>query len=97
MKRWVFNLEVEGDNSYTANNAIVHNCQGFSIAGKQLAFEDERSKLYFEFERILMEVKPTYFLLENVRMKQEFSDSISERLGVKPIAINSNLVSAQNR
>lgn len=72
-------------------------CQGFSIAGKQLAFEDERSKLYFEFERILMEVKPTYFLLENVRMKQEFSDIISERLGVKPIAINSNLVSAQNR
>lgn len=93
----VFNLEVEGDNSYTANNAIVHNCQGFSIAGKQLAFDDERSKLYFEFERILMEVKPTYFLLENVRMKQEFSDIISERLGVKPIAINSNLVSAQNR
>ena len=93
----VFNLEVEGDNSYTANNAIVHNCQGFSIAGKQLAFEDERSKLYFEFERILMEVKPTYFLLENVRMKKEFSDVISERLGVKPIAINSNLVSAQNR
>jgi len=93
----VFNLEVECDNSYTANNAVVHNCQGFSIAGKQLAFEDERSKLYFEFERILMEVKPTYFLLENVRMKQEFSDIISERLGVKPIAINSNLVSAQNR
>ena len=93
----VFNLEVECDNSYTANNAVVHNCQGFSIAGKQLAFEDERSKLYFEFERILMEVKPTYFLLENVRMKQEFSDIISERLGVKPITINSNLVSAQNR
>lgn len=72
-------------------------CQGFSIAGKQLAFEDERSKLYFEFERIIEEVKPTYFLLENVRMKQEFSDIVSERLGVKPIAINSNLVSAQNR
>jgi DNA-cytosine methyltransferase len=72
-------------------------CQGFSLAGKQLAFNDERSKLYFEFERILMEVKPTYFLLENVRMKQEFSDIISEHLGVKPIAINSNLVSSQNR
>ena len=93
----VFNLEVECDNSYTANNAVVHNCQGFSLAGKQLAFNDERSKLYFEFERILMEVKPTYFLLENVRMKQEFSDIISEHLGVKPIAINSNLVSSQNR
>ena len=93
----VFNLEVEGDNSYTANNAIVHNCQGFSLAGKQLAFDDERSKLYFEFERILKEVNPTYFILENVKMKQEYKDVISDRLGVQPIAINSNLVSAQNR
>jgi DNA-cytosine methyltransferase len=93
----VFNLEVECDNNYTANNAVVHNCQGFSIAGKQLAFEDERSKLYFEFERILKEVNPTYFLLENVKMKQEYKNIITERLGVNPIAINSNLVSAQNR
>lgn len=72
-------------------------CQGFSLAGKQLAFDDDRSKLYFEFERILKEVNPTYFLLENVKMKKEYKDVISERLGVKPIAINSNLVSAQNR
>lgn len=72
-------------------------CQGFSIAGKQLNFEDPRSKLYFEFERAIKEVKPKYFLLENVKMKKEFSDIISERLGVKPIEINSNLVSAQNR
>lgn len=72
-------------------------CQGFSLAGKQLAFNDERSKLYFEFERVLKEVNPSYFLLENVKMKQEYKDIISERVGVKPIAINSNLVSAQNR
>ena len=72
-------------------------CQGFSLAGKQLAFDDERSKLYFEFERILKEVNPTYFILENVKMKQEYKDVISDRLGVQPIAINSNLVSAQNR
>ena len=32
---YVYNLEVENDNSYTANNAIVHNCQDFSVAGKQ--------------------------------------------------------------
>ena len=72
-------------------------CQGFSLAGKQLAFNDERSKLYFEFERVLKEVNPSYFLLENVKMKQEYKDIISERVGVKPIAISSNLVSAQNR
>lgn len=72
-------------------------CQGFSIAGKQLNFNDPRSKLYFEFERALKEAKPKYFLLENVKMKKEYADMITERLGVQPIEINSNLLSAQNR
>lgn len=72
-------------------------CQGFSFAGKQLNFEDQRSKLFFEFVRLLKEVKPKYFLLENVKMKQEFQDVISEQLVIKPIEINSSLVSAQNR
>lgn len=72
-------------------------CQGFSLAGKQLAFDDPRSKLYFEFERILKETNAKHFLLENVRMKQEHKDVITQRLGVKPVAINSSLVSAQNR
>lgn len=72
-------------------------CQGFSMAGKQLAFDDPRSSLYFKFEEILKQVNPKYFLLENVKMKQEHKDVISERLGVQSIAINSSLVSAQNR
>lgn len=72
-------------------------CQGFSFAGKQLNFDDPRSALFFEFVRLLKETKPKYFLLENVRMKQEYQDVISEHLGVKPIMINSSLVSAQNR
>lgn len=76
-------------------------CQGFSMAGKQLAFEDERSKLYFIFERILKEIQAenanVKFLLENVKMKQEYRNVITKRLGVEPITINSNLVSAQNR
>jgi len=72
-------------------------CQGFSFAGKQLNFDDPRSALFFEFVRLLKETKPTYFLLENVRMKQEYQDIISEHLGVKPIMINSALLSAQNR
>ena len=72
-------------------------CQGFSIAGKQLNFIDPRSRLYFEFERALKEARPRYFLLENVKMKKEYSDIITKRLGVEPIEINSNLVSAQNR
>lgn len=72
-------------------------CQGFSFAGKQLNFEDERSKLFFEYVRLLKELKPTYFLLENVVMKQEYQDVISDFLGVKPVKINSSLLSAQNR
>lgn len=72
-------------------------CQGFSFAGKGLNFEDPRSKLFFEFVRLLKDCNPKYFLLENVKMKQEFQDIISEQLGVRPILINSSLVSAQNR
>jgi DNA-cytosine methyltransferase len=72
-------------------------CQGFSFAGGQLAFDDPRSKLFFEFVRLLKELKPRWFFLENVPMKQEFQDVISEHLGVKPVRLNSNIVSAQNR
>lgn len=72
-------------------------CQGFSFAGKNLNFEDPRSKLFFEYVRLLKELKPKYFILENVRMKKESQDIISKLLGVEPIAINSSLVSAQNR
>lgn len=72
-------------------------CQGLSFAGKQLNFEDPRSKLFFEYVRLLKECKPKYFLMENVRMKKESQDIISDHLGVQPIRINSNLISAQNR
>lgn len=72
-------------------------CQGFSFSGKQLNFNDERSKLFFEFSRLLKEIKPQYFLLENVKMKKEYQDVISQHLGVEPIEIDSRLVSAQKR
>ncbi len=72
-------------------------CQGFSFAGKQLNFNDERSKLFFKYVEIFKHYKPTYFLLENVKMKKEYQDVISELLGVEPIEINSSLVSAQSR
>lgn len=72
-------------------------CQGFSFAGKQLNFDDPRSKLFFEFVRLLKETKPRYFLLENVKMKKEYEQIITEHLGVESIEINSNLLSAQNR
>ncbi len=72
-------------------------CQGFSFAGKQLNFDDPRSALFFEFVRLLKELEPKYFLLENVKMKKESQDIISKYLGCEPIEINSSLVSAQTR
>jgi DNA-cytosine methyltransferase len=72
-------------------------CQGFSYIGKHLNFEDPKSKLFFEYARILNECNPTYFMLENVRMKKEYMDVITETIGVEPIEINSSLVSAQSR
>ena len=56
-------------------------CQGFSFAGKQLAFKDPRSKLFFEFARLLKDIKPKYFLLENVRMKKEHESVINRIIG----------------
>lgn len=72
-------------------------CQWFSVAGKMLNFEDPRSKLFFKFVQAVKWFKPKYFLLENVKMKKEWVDIISEQLWVEPIEINSSLVSAQNR
>lgn len=72
-------------------------CQGFSFAGKKLNFEDPRSILFFEFVRLLDECKPTYFLLENVKMKKEWQDVISDLLGVQPMRINSSKFTAAKR
>lgn len=90
--------ELKG-NQFPATDLLIAGppCQGFSVAGYGLNFEDERSKLFFEYVRLKEEVKPKYFLMENVKMKKEWQDIISEYLGVEPILINSALVSAQNR
>lgn len=73
-------------------------CQWFSNAGKGLNFKDHRSKLFFEFVRILKEAHPSYFLLENVPMKEERIKIINQELwGIQPTIINSSLVSAQSR
>ena len=76
-------------------------CQGFSFAGKQLAFDDPRSALFFVYVDILNHIRSVNpdvkFLLENVKMKKEHLSVITEMLGVEPVFINSNLVSAQSR
>lgn len=66
---------------------LKHN--GFEFSGQ--------SYLFWEYVRALKQCKPKYFLLENVKMAKQWRDVITRELGVEPILINSNLVSAQNR
>ncbi|MCK9417612.1 DNA cytosine methyltransferase [Candidatus Dojkabacteria bacterium] len=76
-------------------------CQGFSSSGKELNFDDPRSKLFFEFSNILNHIKTlnpnVKFMLENVKMKKEWADVITKYLGVNYVEINSKYFSAQNR
>ena len=74
-------------------------CQDLSIAKKgREGLKGQRSGLFYEYVRIRDEMKPKYFILENVNsMPKEAKDTISEALGVQPVMINASLVSAQNR
>lgn len=72
-KRDVFNLEVENDHTYVAQNCVVHNCQDLSQAGKRNGITGSRSMLFFEAIRIIKEMRsatngeyPKYIVWENV-------------------------------
>ena len=64
-KESVYNFEVAIDNSYIVENTIVHNCQGFSIAGKR-DIKDPRNSLFMEYVKYLNYFKPKAFIMENV-------------------------------
>ena len=76
-------------------------CQGFSRAGKGLNFEDPRSVLFFKYADVLKEIRSynhdVKFFLENVHMKKEWIEVITEALGVEPVDINSKVLSGQSR
>lgn len=72
-------------------------CQGFSFSGKMLNFNDPRSALFFNFIEAKNIIKPKYYLLENVKMKKEYEERITELMGVNPMFINSSKLSAQQR
>jgi DNA (cytosine-5)-methyltransferase 3A len=72
-------------------------CQGFSTSGKGLNFNDPKSKLFFEFVRLLRECRSRCFLLDNVPLEQELQDIITDHLKIEPITINSKDFSAQDR
>ena len=96
----VYNFTVDEDNSYIANNVIVHNCTNLSIQrGKgRLGLLGEQSGLFYHILNILKKSPPKYFLIENVASMSKANKAlITEMLGVEPIQINSGLLSAQNR
>ena len=75
-------------------------CQNLTYMNSQgrEGLKGEKSKLFYEYVRLLREIKPKYFLLENVgSMKIKDREVITNILGVKPIKFNSKIVSAQNR
>jgi DNA-cytosine methyltransferase len=75
-------------------------CQDLSIAKKdRKGLQGDRSSLFYEYVRILNEVKPKYFILENVAsMSKESKEIITKELfNIEPIMINSALLTAQNR
>ena len=74
-------------------------CQNFSIANlfDRGGLDGVKSRLFYEYLRLLKEIEPTYFLLENVKMNKDSYKQLNEYLGVKGIEINSKLVSYQNR
>lgn len=73
-------------------------CQDFSqMKAQGKGLEGDKSKLFYEYLRVLKEIKPKYFLLENVRMKKDSEQQLNEYLGIKGLHINSELVSYQKR
>lgn len=96
----VFNMEVVEDNSYTANNFIVHNCQSFSVLSDQSGLNG-KSRLFYEYLRLLNEIKQynpdLIFLLENVKMKKEYKLNLDNYLQTTGVPICSSLVSYQKR
>ena len=72
-------------------------CQGFSVGGLRANLEDPRSALYFEFERLVKECKPKYFLLENVIMEDWPKEVITTRLGYESIELCGSAFSAIRR
>lgn len=74
-------------------------CQDLSIAKQnRKGLDGERSGLFWEYVRLLKELKPKYFVLENVAsMAKDQQDIISKTIGIQPVMINAALLSAQTR
>ena len=81
----------------TKTNVVLDSLDTYlDCKSKGYAFEGQ-SYLFWEAIRILRDIKPKYFLMENVKMADKWLTIVTNALGIEPIEINSSLVSAQNR
>ena len=84
-------------NGMTSGNVEIKSlAQYLDLKNNNAVFEGQ-SYLFWEFVRLLNEIKPDYYLLENVVMAKKWEEIISSNIGVQPLRINSSLLSAQNR
>jgi DNA (cytosine-5)-methyltransferase 3A len=72
-------------------------CQDFSKLGSGAGLDGEKSSLLFHYLRLLDEIRPKFFILENVKMKKEHEEYVSELVGCTPTLIDSNIISCQRR
>lgn len=92
-----FSVAGKGNGMITKDNQELLSLEHYlELKENNFQFKGQ-SYLFWEYIRILREVKPKYFLLENVKMKKKWEDLISKEIGVKPVLLNSNLFSGQNR
>lgn len=92
-----FSFSGKCNGATTKNGIKITTLQQYLDLKNQGMEFDGQSYLFWEYANVLKQIKPKYFLLENVKMKKEWQDIITQTLGVEPIEINSYLVSAQNR
>jgi len=81
----------------TSDNIEITSLEQYLLLKNQQFIFNGQSYLFWEYVRLLKELKPKYFLLENVMMKDYWKNIITDTLQVNPVMINSNLVSAQER
>jgi DNA (cytosine-5)-methyltransferase 1 len=91
----VYNCEVETDNSYVVENIIVHNCQPFSIAGKQKGFEDKRSNVFWKILEIIQFHQPEIVILENVKNLKSHDDGKTYQIIEKHLTAQGYLIKSQ--
>lgn len=84
-------------NGMVAGDVEIISLEQYLKLKKQGVVFSGQSYLFWEYCRLLQEVKPRYFMLENVVMAGKWESIITRSLGVEPMRINSSLLSAQNR